>query len=95
VDAADECGTGCGHVRFESGRGDVVMTNENDIENKNALRAVWFVIVTLAAVLAAAITAVVTSALGAVAFVVLSSTVAAFLAAFGLSVKGYDFFRTS
>jgi hypothetical protein len=57
------------------------------------LRVVWFVIITLTAVLAAAIAAVVTSALGAGALVVLSSAAGVFLAIFGLGVKVYDFFR--
>ena len=75
-------------------RGDAVMTSQNEIEDKNALRVVWFVIIALSAVLAAAIAAVVTSALGAVALVVLSSAVGVFLAVFGLGVKVHDFFRT-
>jgi hypothetical protein len=74
--------------------GDAVMTSQNEIEDKNALRVVWFVIIALTAVLAAAIAAVVTSALGAVALVVLSSAVGTFLAIFGLGVKVHDFFRT-
>jgi len=76
-------------------RGDVVMTSRNEVGDKNALRVVWFVIIALTAVLAAAIASVVTSALGTAALVVLSSAVGAFLAVFGLGVKVYDFFRTS
>jgi len=75
-------------------RGDAVMTSQDEIEDKNALRVVWFVIIALTAVLAAVIAAVVTSALGAVALVALSSAVGALLAVFGLGVKVYDFFRT-
>lgn len=70
------------------------MTSQNEIEDKNALKVVWFVIITLTAVLAAAIAAVVTSVLGTGPLVVLPSTLGTFLAVFGLGVQVYGFFRT-
>jgi hypothetical protein len=75
-------------------RGDAVVTSQNEIEDKDPLRVVWFVIIALAAVLSGAIAAVVTSALSAASLVVLSSAAGAFVAAFGLGVKVHDFFRT-
>lgn len=63
--------------------------------NENALRAVWFVIIALSAVLVAAIVAMVTSVLGAPALTVLSSAGVSFASAFGLGITIHRFFRTS